>query len=180
MVGANSSRASSAENRVKPYSIALEGSLFWYIVKERKSTNLLIHPLSFFYDKHLDMISTSRDSIILTERYIFCKVTFRKELVFNEVNCQNLRATKLRLSAWQFLESSFANKRGNLRTRITFDVPYHTSRLFKTRMICSLAESSLGSFIIVLAVGREIISLCKTWKPISNIAVILCLWLRRN
>jgi hypothetical protein len=38
-------------------------------------------------------------------------------------------------------------------------------------VICSLAESSLGGFTIVLAVGLEIVSLWKTWKPISNIAV---------
>lgn len=40
-------------------------------------------------------------------------------------------------------------------------------------MICSLAESGLDCFTIVLAEGREIVSLCKTWKPISNIAVMV-------
>ena len=38
-------------------------------------------------------------------------------------------------------------------------------------MICSLAEFGLDGFKIVLAVGLDIVSLCKTWKPISNIAV---------
>ena len=45
------------------------------------------------------------------------------------------------------------------------------TRLFKTRMICSLAKSGLGGFTIILAVGLKIVSLCKTWKPISSIAV---------
>ena len=37
--------------------------------------------------------------------------------------------------------------------------------------MCKLAESGLGSFTIALALGYEIVSACKTWKAISNLAV---------
>jgi hypothetical protein len=38
-------------------------------------------------------------------------------------------------------------------------------------MIYSLARLGLGSFTISLALGLGRISLCKMWKPISNLAV---------
>ena len=60
----------------------------------------------------------------------------------------------------------------NLRARITPDVPYHTSRLLKTRMIYSLAEFGLRCLTIFLAVGLEIVSLrkrrtCELLDPVS-------------
>lgn len=39
-------------------------------------------------------------------------------------------------------------------------------------MICSLALLSLASFTIGLALGFGRVSLCKMWKPISNLAVL--------
>lgn len=39
-------------------------------------------------------------------------------------------------------------------------------------MICSLTISGLGSFTISLALGFEIVSLRKIWKPISNVPVV--------
>lgn len=44
------------------------------------------------------------------------------------------------------------------------------------REIYKLAKTRLNSFTIALALGFEMVSLCKTWKAISDLAVIATLW----
>jgi hypothetical protein len=53
-------------------------------------------------------------------------------------------------------------------------VIYSTVLVWRVRMICSLAEHGLGSFTHPLALGFEIGSLFKTWKPISDVTVLYC------
>jgi hypothetical protein len=70
---------------------------------------------------------------------------------------------------WKLLEFSST---GRVTYGAVFDnVPYHTPKLFGIMTISSLDESGLDGFTIILAVGLQIVSLCKTWKPISNMAV---------
>lgn len=51
-------------------------------------------------------------------------------------------------------------------------VGYFTVFYWRARVICTLATSGLRNFTITLALGSEIVSVSKIWKPISNISVV--------